>query len=81
VRRAGCEFNVVLGLCVGHDSLFFKHAQGLTTVLVAKDRVLAHNPIGALNLADTYYSQLWGPDRPEKPPKIPVEGRHKNKET
>jgi hypothetical protein len=50
-------------------------------VLVAKDRVLAHNPIGALNLADTYYSQLWGPDRPEKPPKIPVEGRHKNKET
>ena len=80
-QRAGCEFNVVLGLCVGHDSLFFKHAQGLTTVLVAKDRVLAHNPIGALNLADTYYSQLWGPDRPEKPPKIPVEGRRKNKET
>ncbi len=71
----------MLGLCVGHDSLFFKHAQGLTTVLVAKDRVLAHNPIGALNLADTYYSQLWGPDRPEKPPKIPVEGRRKNKET
>ena len=81
LKRAGCEFNVVLGLCVGHDSLFFKHAQGLTTVLVAKDRVLAHNPIGALNLADTYYSQLWGPDRPEKPPKIPVEGRRKNKET
>ncbi len=38
---AGCEFNVVLALCVGHDSLFFKHAQGLTTVLVAKERVLA----------------------------------------
>jgi hypothetical protein len=50
-------------------------------VLVAKDRVLAHNPIGALNLADTYYSQLWGPDRPEKTPKIPVEGRRKSKET
>jgi uncharacterized metal-binding protein len=81
LKRAGCEFNVVLGLCVGHDSLFFKHAQGLTTVLVAKDRVLAHNPIGALNLADTYYSQLWGPDRPAKSPKIPLEGRRKNKET
>lgn len=81
LARAGCEFNVVLGLCVGHDSLFFKHAQGLTTVLVAKDRVLAHNPIGALNLADTYYSQLWGPDRPEKPPKIPVEGRRKTSGT
>ena len=33
---------------------------GLTTVLVAKDRVLAHNPIGALNLADTYYRQAVG---------------------
>ena len=31
--------------------------------------------------ADTYYRQLWGPDRPEKPPKIPVEGRRKNRET
>lgn len=75
LKRAGCEFNVVLGLCVGHDSLFFQHSAAPTTVLVAKDRVLAHNPIGALNLADTYYSRVWGPDRPEKTPKIPVEGR------
>lgn len=81
LNRAGCELNVVLGLCVGHDSLFFKRAEGLTTVLVAKDRVLAHNPIGALNLADTYYGHLWGPDRPDKAPKIPVEGRRKNTQT
>ena len=33
------------------------------------------------NPSDTYYSQLWGPDRPEKRRKIPVEGRRKNKET
>ncbi|NQV60173.1 MAG: hypothetical protein HQ502_10920, partial [Alphaproteobacteria bacterium] len=45
------------------------------TVLVAKDRVLAHNPIGALHLADTYYSRVWGPERPAKPPKIPAAGR------
>ena len=75
LKRAGCEFNVVLGLCVGHDSLFFKHAEGLTTVLVAKDRVLAHYPVGALNLADTYYSHVWGPEKPEKAPKLPAEGR------
>jgi uncharacterized metal-binding protein len=81
LKRAGCEFNIVLGLCVGHDSLFFKHAEGLTTVLVAKDRVLAHNPIGALNLADTYYSRLWGPERPATPPKMPLEGRRQLKET
>jgi uncharacterized metal-binding protein len=71
----GCELNVVMGLCVGHDSLFFKHAQGLTTVLVAKDRVLGHNPVMALHLADTYYSRVWGPDRPAKPPKLPPAGR------
>jgi len=71
----GCELNVVMGLCVGHDSLFFKHANGLTTVLVAKDRVLGHNPVMALHLADTYYSRVWGPDKPAKPPKLPPAGR------
>lgn len=75
LNRAGCQLNVVLGLCVGHDSLFFKHSAGLATTLVAKDRVLAHNPVGALNLADTYYSRVWGPDRPAKLPTQPAEGR------
>lgn len=26
LNRAGCELNIVLGLCVGHDSLFFRHS-------------------------------------------------------
>ena len=77
LNESGAEFNIVLGLCVGHDSLFFKHSEGLATTLVAKDRVLAHNPIGALHLADSYYSRVWGPDRPEKPPKQPARGRRK----
>lgn len=75
LNRAGCQLNVVLGLCVGHDSQFFKFSEGLATTLVAKDRVLAHNPIGALALADSYYSKVWGPDRPEKEPKLPRQGR------
>jgi uncharacterized metal-binding protein len=75
LNQAGCQLNVVLGLCVGHDSLFFKHSDGLATTLVAKDRVLAHNPIGALNLADSYYDKVWGPERPDKPPKLPKQGR------
>jgi uncharacterized metal-binding protein len=72
LNRAGCQLNVVLGLCVGHDSLFFRHSQGLATTLVAKDRVLAHNPIGALQLADTYYSRVWGPLKAQrnKPPEV-----------
>ena len=66
----GCEFNIVMGLCIGHDSLFFKHAKGLSTVLVAKDRVLGHNPIAALQFADSYYRKLWGPLKPAKPPNV-----------
>ena len=77
----GCEFNVVMGLCIGHDSLFFKYAKGLTTVLVAKDRVLGHNPIAALNLADSYYSKLYGPLKPAKPPKLPPAGRRDHSRT
>lgn len=79
LNEHGCELNVVMGLCVGHDSLFFKHAKGLTTVLVAKDRVLGHNPVAALQLADTYYSRVWGPDKPANPPKLPVAGRRSKK--
>jgi len=75
LNRAGCELNIVLGLCVGHDSLFFRHSQGLATTLVAKDRVLAHNPVGALQLADTYYQRVWGPHRPPTVPTKPAEGR------
>lgn len=48
------DFNIALGLCVGHDSLFYKYSDALVTTLVAKDRVLAHNPVGALYQADGY---------------------------
>jgi uncharacterized metal-binding protein len=71
----GCEFNVVMGLCIGDDSLFFRYAKGLTTVLVAKDRVLVHNPLAALQLADSYYSRVWGPNRPAKRPTLLAAGR------
>jgi uncharacterized metal-binding protein len=75
LNRAGCELNIVLGLCVGHDSLFFRRSEGLATTLVAKDRVLAHNPVGALQLAETYYARIWGPARPATLPSKPAEGR------
>ena len=55
LARAGTELNVLLGLCVGHDSLFFKHSVAPVTVLAVKDRVLGHNPLAAIYLADSYY--------------------------
>jgi len=47
--------NVIVGLCVGHDSLFMKCSKAFVTCLVAKDRVLAHNPVGALYTSESYY--------------------------
>jgi uncharacterized metal-binding protein len=72
LNRAGCELNVIMGLCVGHDSLFIRHSKGLVTNLVVKDRVLAHNPVGALQLAETYYSRVWGPHKAAKLPSKPA---------
>ena len=52
------DFNITVGLCVGHDSLFFKYSQAPTTVLVAKDRVFGHNAVMGLYLSGSYYSKL-----------------------
>lgn len=58
LNEEGTDFNVTMGLCVGHDSLFYKHSKAPVTTLVAKDRVLAHNPCAALYQADAYYKRL-----------------------
>lgn len=49
------EFNILVGLCVGHDSLFYRYSEAPVTTLIAKDRVLAHNPAGAVYCAGGYY--------------------------
>lgn len=45
---AGTELNVVLGLCVGHDAIFYAHSAAPATTLAVKDRLLAHNPLGMI---------------------------------
>ncbi len=55
------EFNILLGLCVGHDSLFFKYARAPTTVLAVKDRVTGHNPLAAIYLSESYYRKVRHP--------------------
>ena len=52
------QLNIAVGLCVGHDALFFKYADAPTTVLIAKDRVFGHNPAAALYLSESYYQKL-----------------------
>lgn len=58
LNAAKTDLNVVMGLCVGHDSLFYKYSEALTTTGVTKDRVLGHNPAAALYMADGYYKKL-----------------------
>ena len=66
LAEAGTQLNVVVGLCVGHDSLFFMHSRAPATVLVAKDRVLGHNPVAALYTGHSYYRRLKaGPPEPK----------------
>ena len=58
LNREQVEFNILVGLCVGHDSLFLKHALAPATVLIAKDRVLAHNPAGAVYCSQSYFKEI-----------------------
>jgi len=52
------DFNILMGLCVGHDSLVFQYAEAPCTVLAVKDRVLGHNPLAAVYNIDSYYRYL-----------------------
>jgi uncharacterized metal-binding protein len=58
LNRAKTDFNIMLGLCIGHDSLFLKYIEGLTTVFAVKDRVTGHNPMAALYTSHIYYERL-----------------------
>lgn len=55
LNKAETELNLILCLCVGHDTLFMKYSEAPVTVFAAKDRVLGHNPMAALYLSDSYY--------------------------
>jgi len=53
------DWVIMLGLCVGHDTLFLKYCDRPVTVLAVKDRVLGHNPLAALYLSNSiYYGRL-----------------------
>ena len=63
LNEAGTEFNVVMGLCVGHDTLFFKYIQSPVTVLAVKDRVTGHNPLAPIYCAQGYYKNKFYPEK------------------
>lgn len=54
---AGSQLSIVVGLCVGHDSIFYRTSKAPVTTLVTKDRVLGHNPVAALYNHQSYYKR------------------------
>ncbi len=54
LNREKTDLNIIMGLCVGHDSLFSRHSKAPATTLVVKDRVLAHNSVAALYTTHSY---------------------------
>ena len=56
LNRAGTAFNVLVGLCVGHDMLFTSHSKAPVTTLVAKDRLTGHNPV--ISLYSRYFKDV-----------------------
>ena len=60
LNKAKVDLAVMLGLCIGHDTLFIQHIKRPLTILAVKDRVLGHNPLAALYTSGTYYRRLAG---------------------
>lgn len=61
LNREKTDLNIVVGLCVGHDSLFYRYSDAIVTTAVTKDRVLGHNPAAALYTAESYYKKKLFP--------------------
>ncbi len=56
LNRAKTAFNVLVGLCVGHDMLFTKYSEAPVTTLIVKDRLTGHNPV--ITLYSRYHKDL-----------------------
>jgi uncharacterized metal-binding protein len=58
INKSEVDLAIMLGLCIGHDTLFIRYCKVPLTVLAVKDRVLAHNPLAALYAGNSYYARL-----------------------
>ena len=56
LNQAETSFNVLVGLCVGHDMLFTKHSTAPVTTLIVKDRFTGHNPL--ISLYTRYHKNI-----------------------
>lgn len=59
MNQQDVQFNILLGLCVGHDTLVLKYLEKPATILAVKDRVTGHNPLAAIYMAEGYYKKKF----------------------
>ncbi|RZN36095.1 MAG: DUF1847 domain-containing protein [Methanosarcinales archaeon] len=59
LNTAETELNIIIGLCIGHDILFTEHSNAPVTTFAVKDRVLTHNPLGAV-YSRYYLTNVFG---------------------
>jgi len=59
------DLNIIVGLCMGVDSLFTQASQAPVTTLFVKDKSLVNNPIGAI-YSDYYLNELSKAQPPHK---------------
>jgi uncharacterized metal-binding protein len=62
------DLAIMLGLCLGHDTLFIGYCRRPMTVIAVKDRVTGHNPLAVLYTSSTYYARLTGKGKKKPPP-------------
>lgn len=56
LNRAKTSFNILVGLCVGHDMLFTSFSKAPVTTLIVKDRLTGHNPV--ISLYSRYFKDI-----------------------
>ena len=58
------DWVMMVGLCVGHDTMFLQYCKRPVTCLAVKDRVTGHNPLAALYLSNSpYYGRLLSEEK------------------
>lgn len=64
LNKEQTQLNLIVGLCVGHDSIFIKHSEAPAVTVIAKDRSDGHNPASILYnfYGDTFFSRRVGPE-------------------
>jgi uncharacterized metal-binding protein len=68
LNNCGCDFCLIMGLCVGHDTAFIAHCKSPVTAFACKDHATVHNPLAPLHSPEYFrkinsflddYAHLW----------------------